>query len=181
MLAIGDALAFLLCRMREFTREDFARYHPSGSLGRQFLKVEVLMRRGHDLRIAFAHDSVREVFAKGRLLGRRTGALMLTDPDGRLRGLFTDSDLARLIEQKRDEALDHPVSEVMTAEPRTVTPDMPILEAVALLARYKISELPVVNSEGRPVGLLDITDVIGMLPVDARESVERGYWSAASA
>jgi arabinose-5-phosphate isomerase len=181
MLAIGDALAFLLCRMRDFSREDFARYHPSGSLGRQFLKVDALMRRGHELRIASVHDTVREVFAKGRLLGRRTGALMLVDHEQRLRGLFTDSDLARLIEQRRDEALDRPVNEVMTTEPRMVTRDMPILEAVALLARHKISELPVIDSEGRPVGLLDITDVIGMLPVEARESVERGNWSVASA
>ena len=139
------------------------------------------MRQGEELRLASAADTIREVFARIRKRGRRTGAVMLTDPDGRLSGLFTDSDLARLIEQRRDQALDRPVDEVMTPEPRTVTRDMPILEAVALLARYKISELPVIDSEGRPVGLLDITDVIGMLPLEARESVERGSWSAASA
>ncbi|MFL5245586.1 MAG: SIS domain-containing protein [Gemmataceae bacterium] len=177
MLAIGDALAFLLCRMRDFSRKDFARYHPAGSLGRQFLKVDALMRRGPELRLASFSQSVREVFAKVRMLGRRTGALMLTDEDGRLCGLFTDSDLARLFEERRDEALDRPVREVMTADPRTIGMDAPILEAVSILARYKISELPVIDSERRPVGLLDITDVIGLLPVEARESLERGSWN----
>jgi len=177
MLAIGDALAFLLCRMRNFTRADFARYHPSGSLGRQFLKVDALMRRGPELRLASCSETVREVFAKVRMLGRRTGALMLTDKEGRLCGLFTDSDLARLFEQRRDDALDRPVREVMTADPRTIAQDAPILEAVSTLARHKISELPVIDGNGRPVGLLDITDVIGLLPVEARESLERGSWN----
>src|SRR5205085_6189048 len=99
MIALGDALAFVLSRLRNFSREDFARFHPAGSLGRQLLRVEAVMRRGPELRIAAATDTVREVFARVRMRGRRTGAVMLADSDGRLRGLFTDSDLARLFEQ----------------------------------------------------------------------------------
>ena len=101
MLALGDALAFTLSREREFTHEDFARFHPAGSLGRKLLKVEAVMRNGNELRLAPETDTVREVFARARHRGRRTGAVILLDADGRLSGLFTDSDLARLIEQRR--------------------------------------------------------------------------------
>ena len=117
MIALGDALAFVLSQEREFTHEDFARFHPAGSLGRKLLKVEAAMRQGSELRVAPATDTVRSVFAQARHRGRRTGAVMLIDADGRLCGLFTDSDLARLIEARRDEALDRPIAEVMTPQP----------------------------------------------------------------
>src|SRR4051794_19891111 len=120
MIALGDALAFVLSREREFTHEDFARFHPAGSLGRKLLKVEAVMRQGPDVRVAPCEDTVREVFAGARRRGRRTGAVMLTDAGGRLCGVYTDSDLARLIEQRRDGALDRPIREVMTADPLTV-------------------------------------------------------------
>jgi arabinose-5-phosphate isomerase len=164
MIAMGDALAFVLSRLRDFKHEDFARFHPAGSLGRKLLKVEAVMRRGAELRIARESATVREVFAQVRRRGRRTGAVMLTDADGKLSGLFTDSDLARLFEQRRDSALDQPIAEVMTQSPRTVELGRRVADAVELLRRFKISELPVVDAAGRPVGLLDITDLIRLLP-----------------
>lgn len=170
MLAIGDALAFVLSRMREFTREDFARYHPAGSLGRKLLKVEAVMRRGDELRIAPADASVRQVFAQVQRRGRRTGAVMLIDATGKLAGLFTDSDLARLFEKRRDAALDRPIAEVMTPSPFTVPQETRVLEAIDIMSRHKISELPVVNSQGQPVGLLDITDLIGLVPAEATDT-----------
>src|SRR5205807_2073022 len=117
---LGDALAFVLSRERAFSHEDFARFHPAGSLGRKLLKVEALMRQGGELRLAPAAETVRTVLALARHRGRRTGALILVDGAGRLCGLFTDSDLARLIEDRRDEALDRPIAEVMTPDPITV-------------------------------------------------------------
>jgi arabinose-5-phosphate isomerase len=164
MIALGDALAFVLSRLRNFTREDFARYHPAGSLGRKLLKVDALMRRGDELRLAPSTDTVRTVFGRVARRGRRTGAVMLIDADGRLRGLFTDSDLARLFEQRRDEALDRPIREVMTPEPLTVPQGTRVADAVEVLRLRKISELPIVDADGRPVGLLDITDVLGLIP-----------------
>jgi arabinose-5-phosphate isomerase len=169
MIALGDALAFVLTRMRAFTREDFARYHPAGSLGRKLLKVEALMRTGHEMRLAGHDETVRAVFARGRKRGRRTGAVILTDDEGRLCGLFTDSDLARLFEQHRDGALDRPIREVMTSGPHTVSLGTRVLDAVEVMCRHKISELPVINPDGRPVGLLDITDLIGLVPADSEE------------
>ena len=166
MMAVGDALAFVLSRMRGFTHEDFARFHPAGSLGRKLLNVDALMRRGDDLRLASATDTVREVFAQVRHRGRRTGAIMLVDAMGRLCGLFTDSDLARLFEQRQDAALDRSIAEVMTPSPLTVPLGSRVLDAVEILRRHRISELPVVDAAGRPIGLLDITDVIGLLPAE---------------
>jgi arabinose-5-phosphate isomerase len=172
MLAIGDALAFVLSRQRDFSHEDFARYHPAGSLGKKLLRVSAVMRQGSDLRIAPEGETVRAVFAAARRRGRRTGAVMLLDDAGRLSGLFTDSDLARLIETRRDDALDRPISEVMTRSPRTLPAGARVGEALDLLQRYKISEVPIVDDAGRPAGLLDITDVIGIaaLPVDEEEA-----------
>jgi len=166
MLALGDALAFVLSDRRQFSAEDFARYHPAGSLGRKLTRVEAVMRRGADVRLALADETVRAVFARrrptsGYPAGRRTGAVMLTDADGRLCGLFTDSDLARLFERRCDAALDRPIRDVMTARPITVAVGTRVAEALEVLTRYKISELPVIDSDGRPVGLLDITDLIG--------------------
>jgi arabinose-5-phosphate isomerase len=166
MIALGDALAFVLSRDREFTVEDFARYHPAGSLGRKLVRVESVMRQGPELRLAPQSDTVRSVFASVRQTGRRTGAVMLVDSDGRLAGLFTDSDLARLIEARRDEALDRPVREVMTATPLTIARGARVAEAVELMRRHKISELPVVDADALPVGLLDVTDLIGFVPAE---------------
>lgn len=173
MIAVGDAIAFVLARQREFTRDDFARFHPAGSLGRKLLKVEAVMRRANDLRLAQRHDTVREVFAHSRRLGRRTGAVMLTDEHGKLCGLFTDSDLARLFEQRRDAALDRPIAEVMTVQPFSVAVGTRVVDALEVFKERKISELPVVDLSGRPVGLLDITDLISLMPREEAERVMR--------
>jgi arabinose-5-phosphate isomerase len=163
MIAVGDALAFALARLREFTPEDFARFHPAGSLGRKLLKVESVMRTGAELRLADAGRNVRDVFAQVQRQGRRTGAVMLTAADGKLCGLFTDSDLARLFEQRRDDALDRPIREVMTPGPITVPLGTRLVDALEVLRLRKISELPVVDPFGKPVGLLDVTDLIGLV------------------
>jgi arabinose-5-phosphate isomerase len=173
MIAVGDALAFALARLREFTPEDFARFHPAGSLGRKLLKVEQVMRTGSALRLADANRTVREVFGQVQRQGRRTGAVMLTGADGRLCGLFTDSDLARLFEQRRDEALDRPIRDVMTAAPITVRLGTRLGDALEILRQRKISELPVVDAVGRPAGLLDVTDLVGLMSREEAESFLR--------
>ncbi|MBI2807991.1 MAG: KpsF/GutQ family sugar-phosphate isomerase [Planctomycetes bacterium] len=163
MITVGDALAFVLMRMREFTHEDFARFHPAGSLGRKLLKVEAIMRQGAEFRIAAADKTIREVFAQEKRKGRRTGAVVLIDAEGKLTGLFTDSDLARLFEQHRDAAFDRPICEVMTPRPITVQVGTRLTDALDILRNRKISELPVVDAAGKPVGMIDITDLIGLV------------------
>ncbi len=166
MLAIGDALALVTSRMRGFRPDDFARFHPGGSLGRRLSKVEDQMRPIGECRVASADRSVRDVLVEVSVPGRRTGAIMLVDCEGRLVGIFTDSDLARLFEHRRDDALDRPVCKVMTSNPVRAVCGTMLSEAVATLAQRKISELPIVDAECRPVGLLDVTDIVGLFPQD---------------
>ncbi len=162
MLAVGDALALVLSKMRNFQADDFARFHPGGALGRKLGKVDDIMRPLAECRCASESLSVRQVIIKCTKPGRRSGAIMLTDKAGRLTGLFTDSDLARLFEQRDESALDRPMCTVMVAQPTTVPSGTRVGDAVALLAQRKFSELPVVDKKGRPVGLVDVTDVVGL-------------------
>ena len=164
MLAVGDALALVLSHARGFTPQQFAVLHPGGSLGRRLRTVREVMRCGNQLRIASQSATIREVFSSPSCGGRRTGAVMLIDDDGCLSGLFTDSDLARLLEQRREGQLDRPIGEVMTKSPLTIDADSLLHDAVEVLSSRKISELPVVDDAHRPIGLIDITDVIGLMP-----------------
>ena len=94
---------------------------------------------------------------------------MLTGTDNKLSGLFTDSDFARLVEQRRESQFDRPIAEVMTINPITIEPAALLSEAVELLSSKKVSELPVVDPSGKPVGLIDITDVISLMPAEQGE------------
>ena len=161
MLALGDALALTASRHLGFETEDFARNHPGGSLGQKLAKVEEIMRPLDDCRTALDSKSVRDIFVALSRPGRRTGAIMLIDDEGRLSGLFTDSDLARLFESKRDSQLDLPITEVMATSPTTTRVGTLLPIALETMADRKISELPVIDDDGRPVGLIDVTDILG--------------------
>ena len=169
LMAVGDALALLVSRMRDFRAEDFALYHPGGSLGRKLSRVEDVMRTGHQLRRAHVDEIVREVFI--RLAGprRRSGAVLIVDEQEVLLGIFTDSDLARLFEKRREAEIDRPIGEVMTRDPVQVAVDATLAEAIEAMKARKISELPVVDGGGRPVGLIDLTDLIGLVPAEFEE------------
>jgi len=170
MMAVGDALALVASRMTGFREEDFARFHPGGSLGLKLSKVEEVMRPLSECRVAPQNKSIREVFIEVSRPGRRTGAIMLTDEHGALSGIFTDSDLARLFEEDRDDALGAAIGDVMTASPAVVTAGTMLPAAVDVLASRKISELPVVDAAGKPLGMIDITDVLAMLPSEETPS-----------
>jgi len=164
MLALGDALALTVLKMRQqdgaFTREEFALYHPGGSLGRQLIMVETVMRRGGNLPVA--RDSARliDALASLRSMRRRSGAVCLVDARGRLTGIFTDADLRRLLENGRADAMDRPISEVMTRKPKCVRAGDTAADAIAIINRYFIEELPVVDRRGRLVGLVDVQDLL---------------------
>lgn len=171
MMAVGDALALLVSRMRDFRAEDFALNHPAGSLGRKLARVEDVMRTGRHLRTAGPDQTVREVLVTLGGARRRSGAILITDADGRLVGIFTDSDLARLFETRREAMLDRPIGEVMTARPVRVQVGATVGEAVEALKSRKLSELPVVDHGGFLVGLVDVTDLIGLDPAEIEEAV----------
>lgn len=163
LLALGDALALVTSSRRRFTPEDFAARHPGGSLGRQLMLVEDAMRPLAECRLASADETVRAVFARP-LPARRTGAVMVVGEGGRLAGIFTDSDLARLFERRRDELLDAAIGQVMTSRPTIVPMGTRLRDAVAILETRRLSELPVVDADGAAVGLLDVVDLVGLVP-----------------
>ncbi len=169
MMAVGDALALLVSQMRDFRAEDFASIHPGGSLGRRLASVDDLMRTNGRLRVAREGLSVRDVFVMLAGPRRRSGAVLIVDESERLVGIFTDSDLARLFERRRDDLLDRPIGEVMTPDPVQVTVGSTVARAVELMKDRKISELPVVDRVRRPVGLIDLTDLIGLVASDPEE------------
>jgi arabinose-5-phosphate isomerase len=180
MLALGDAVALVTCGLRQFTPEDFAARHPGGSLGRQLMLVEDAMRPVDTCRVAAAEETVREVFARP-LPARRTGAVMILTTDGVLAGIFTDSDLARLFERRLDAVLDGAIGAVMTRRPTTVPVGTRLRDAVAILEARRLSELPVVDATGRPVGLLDIIDLVGLVSPETLAAVGAGSSNAAAA
>ncbi len=165
MLALGDALALVVSQQRGFTREQFAKFHPAGNLGKQLSLVDEVMRPLSECRLAGDWQTVRDVLIHVGRPGRRTGATMLTNARGELSGIFTDSDLARLLETSTaaHSPLDQPMAQVMTRHLQTVLSGARLSDAVKLLAERKISELPVVSSERRPLGLIDITDVMSVV------------------
>ena len=154
-LALGDALAMTVMRQKGFTRKDFGRLHPGGSLGARLKPVSRLMHKGKELPLTRAdtnmHQTVVEMSAK------RLGVIGVTDQDGYLVGVITDGDLRRNIER----GLDHPAAEFMTRDPKTVQPDDLIDDALPLFDEYRITALFVVDEEPlgkRPVGVLHIHD-----------------------
>jgi arabinose-5-phosphate isomerase len=172
MLAVGDALALVASRMRGFSRDDFAQFHPGGSLGKALARVEEHMRRLEDCRIASCSRVLREVLIEARLPARRTGAIMVVDHSGELRGVFTDSDLARLFESRRDGLLDGPIRNVMTKHPSSVPQGSMVNDAVTIMAQRRISELPVVDAKNCPIGMLDITDIVALYPEGQATSLQ---------
>ena len=160
MLALGDALAMVVLAERGFSREDYARNHPSGSLGRRLMKVREIMRRGEELPLVPSGTPITEVILTMSGTKGRPGAAIVVLDDGRLGGLFTDGDLRRLIETGGTSRLEEPVDEFMTRSPQTAHPDQLVEDAERLLREHRRDQVPVVDDDGRPVGLLDVQDVL---------------------
>ncbi len=157
MIVMGDALALTIFAMRNWQPEDYAFYHPGGELGRRLIRVEEVMRAGADNPVAACTVTVREAL-KVMSGHKSAGAVSLVDEDGRLVGFFTDGDLRRLLQDDGSEVLDRPVSEVMTRDPRSIGAHHLAAEAYRMLRDFRIDQVPVVDAEGRPAGLLDVQD-----------------------
>lgn len=167
-LALGDALAISAAAKRGFTDADFARRHPGGALGGALRPVMDIARCTiHDhLPVAREADTViKAQRAVQTVSGRRPGAILLVDRDGRLTGIFTDGDLRRLVLRDRGE-LDRPIAEVMTRRPRTISSDALARDAVALVLEHRQDEVPIVDGDGKPVGLLDVQDLVALKLVE---------------
>lgn len=158
MLALGDALALLVMEMRGFGRDDFARLHPGGALGKRLLmRVRDLMRHGRDNPIVRQEKAVADALRV--MTATRVGAASVVDARGRLVGVFTDGDLRRRL-PKDPGLLSRPLSAVMTRSPRTVSPEALAAEVAGLFRRFGLDNLPVVDGRNRPIGLLDEKDLL---------------------
>lgn len=164
MLALGDALALTVMDMRKFSPEEFAAFHPVGALGRSLMKVEEAMtfRSGERLVVADENETVRRVLTDAEKVKRRSGAVLLVDKSGRLTGILTDGDLRRRIIRDGDAFLDRPAGDVMHRNPKHIRAGELASKAMAVMNEYRIDELPVVDDEGKPIGLLDVQDLVGL-------------------
>lgn len=158
MLAMGDALAVCLVEKKGFKEKDFALFHPGGALGRKLLlKVDDIMRKGKDNPIVNEEAIVKDVLYA--ITEARAGSASVVNKSGKLSGIFTDGDLRRHLETDANLSR-RKVKEVMTKNPVTILPEKLAVEALRILEERKIDELPVVDKKGRPVGLLDVQDVL---------------------
>ncbi len=157
-LAMADALAVCLLELKGFKEKDFALFHPGGALGRRLLlTVADIMRTGKANPTVRENETVSAVLLK--ITQSRAGAAVVIDAKGRLSGIFTDGDLRRHLEKDPQLPLRR-IGEVMTRRPLTVRRDRLAAEALHLLEERKIDEVPVVDAAGKPVGLLDVQDLL---------------------
>ena len=158
MLALGDALALTVLKGRGFEKEDYAFFHPGGSLGRSLMKVEEIMRQGTRLAVISEAEPLREALV--RVTQAQAGAIVCVDGAGKLSGIFTDGDLRRALIRGVD--VGEPMQRLMTANPLTIQTGELAGAAIAIL-RGKHNQLPVVDADGHPVGIVDIQDLVATL------------------
>ena len=160
-LAMGDALAMALLAARNFTEQDFAVFHPGGSLGRKLLlTVENVMRSGEDNPIIEAGRTAKEALFIMTSTG--VGATSVVDAEGKFIGLVTDGDVRRCL-AKGPEFLNEPVEHFMTRNPETIAKDKLAASALSLMEKHQprpITVLPVVDEQGMPLGIVHLTDLL---------------------
>ena len=161
MLAIGDALAFTIMKARNFRVEDYVRFHPGGSLGTKLMTVEqsMMFKPGEKSPIVEVTDTIKQLLEKTSDV-KRHGAVMVIDKDGKLAGIITDADLRRLMTKQERGVFEFRAGDVMTADCKKIRADALAAEATAIFHKYRIDELPVVDADNRPVGLIDVQGIV---------------------
>lgn len=158
MLAMGDALAVAVVDKKSFNHEDFAFRHPGGSLGKKLLlRVEDIMRKGRENPVVSETKLVKDVLLA--ITRARAGAASVVNKNKKLVGIFTDGDLRRHLDREPN-LVNLEVKYVMTKNPTVIFSDCLAAEALKIMNDKKIDELPVVDKNGRPVGMLDVQDLI---------------------
>jgi len=159
MLAIGDAIALTVMELKAIKPEQYASYHPGGALGRYLMKTEEVMRIGTDCPKVFDSDTLGQCYEAILSAPRRTGAAAIVDQSNKLVGIMTHGDFFRLFKSPERNA-DIAVSEVMTKSPKRIGVNARANDALELMKKHKIDELPVVDDNDHLVGLIDIQDLI---------------------
>ena len=157
-MVMGDALAVALLKERNFSPEDFAHLHPGGSLGRRLLKrVEDLMHTNSEIPFVKPDTPMKDTIIE--MTGKRLGAALVIDDDGLLVGIFTDGDLRRLAQKDKD-FFNIQTDEAMIKNPRTIEPDAILDRALAVMEKFSITVLPVVEKDRLPVGIIHLHDIL---------------------
>lgn len=161
-LAIGDALALCLMKVKHFEKRDFATFHPGGSLGKLLTQfVRDLMRKDTANPVVKQDALVKDALLVMTQTGA-AGATSIVDENGKLIGYFTDGDLRREL-QKGADVLNKKITEVMTKNPHHISEDLPAVDAAKMIHATHVDNLPVLNKEGKVVGIIDEKDLIEFL------------------
>lgn len=164
-LAIGDALGLAVSRRRNFTADDFHKHHPGGMLGAGLRSItEVIrFRVGDNMPTVHRSSSVGDALLAARPDSdkRRAGAILLVDDDDKLVGIFTDGDLRRLVIVDA-EPMQRIIGEVATTNPRRLATTALVRDAKQLVAEHRVDEIPIVDEDNHPIGLIDVQDLIAM-------------------
>jgi arabinose-5-phosphate isomerase len=160
MLALGDALAMVVLQERSFSREDYALFHPAGALGRKLMRVSEVMRKNEQLPIVKTGTTLRDTILVMNRTSGRPGAALVVDSMRALCGIFTHGDLARLFETRGRVELDQPVDEFMGRNPKSIGPEHLVEEAQHLMQAHRIDQIAVIDETRRPIGLLDVQDLL---------------------
>lgn len=157
-MVLGDALAMVLLQARGFTKEDFARSHPGGTLGKRLLlTVEEVMRKGHEIPIVPLHSQLKHVLME--MTAKRLGMTTVVDEANKLVGIFTDGDLRRTIEEGHD--LRHDLIEnLMTRHCKTTTTSRLAYEAFIEMEQHKITAMPVIDEKNQLMGIVHLHDIL---------------------
>ncbi len=156
MLVIGDALSLTLLELKNFTLEDFALYHPGGSIGKRLLKVEDVMRKGERCPLVKKETSIFDVIDK--ITKAKAGIAIIVGEDGKIEGVFTDGDFRRNW-RKNPEIGNFPVEKYMTKKCKTIRKGKLVDEATYIMRKNKINQLPVIDENDVVIGLIDIQDI----------------------
>ena len=162
-LAVGDALALCLMKMKHFEKRDFATFHPGGSLGKLLTQqVKDVMHTGKDNPVVGLTATVKDALFVMTQTGG-AGATSVVDKKGKLAGYFTDGDLRRLLQQQGSDVLNKKIVEVMTKNPYHLRDTMPAIEAAKMIHATRVDNLPVLDKAGKVVGIIDEKDLIEFL------------------
>lgn len=166
MMALGDSLAIAISLLRDFDESQFRVLHPGGEIGtlltpiEDFLRIECLPQTN-----TFHKDELLlDVLNKASRSTRRSGALLVVDSAGKLSGIFTDGDLRRSLLATGTSILDQPISTLMTHDPTHINEGQILRDALRVIKDSRIDEIPVTTAEKIPIGILDVQDVIKILP-----------------
>lgn len=158
-LAMGDALAVALIKLRDFKVQDFQRYHPGGHLGERLqVPLYEVMRQGPDIPTVVREAPVPDALVE--MSRKELGATLIVGPQQELLGIFTDGDLRRALNRFPDLA-QRCIHEVMTPRPRSIQADRSVAEALEMMEQYLITVLPVVDAAGHLEGILHLHDLLG--------------------